>query len=122
MKKMTFERGKQKLIYRLEAQNWEDEWTTESEGKADEDRRTVCEDFSKENRKQHCCSGRKSGGVCTDVSYSSDIHRCISPYYDLEAPKRVYLCLQEDDQTWIGDLREWTYADVYEENVEIRMY
>ena len=43
-------------------------------------------------------------------------------YYDLEATKRVYLYLQEDDQTWIGDLREWTYADVYQENVGIRMY
>ena len=43
-------------------------------------------------------------------------------YYDLEATKRVYLYLQEDDQMWIGDLREWTYADVYQENVGIRMY
>lgn len=48
----------------------------------------------------------------------------IFPYRicDIEEAKRVYLCVQEPGQQWMGDLRQWRQAEIYESHPGITMY
>lgn len=43
---------------------------------------------------------------------ASDLWLLFPPYaYEAGDYQRLYFCLQEEDDPWIGDLRDWTYMD-----------